>query len=152
MEYDSDFDIGCSSLTKKEFNSTCSKHAHSSGRVNHNARHKSSGLLNKQRKNLNKQRKKSKFDDLRQISFSNSDSDSDSTKNTMLDTIQIDLTQLEAHERKLIHEERRIRNYELTHAHMKARIKLPCLRPVAIASHRRDIIVSKARRNRDLVM
>jgi hypothetical protein len=115
------------------------KHFDSCARINHNARRKSSGLLKKHTEKL-------KLENAR--INSNIDSSLEQITRSTSNTIPIDMGRLDKHERGLIHAESIISDYE--HAHLKSTVKQPYYRPIAIAARRRDVIVSKSRRDRDL--
>ena len=69
--------------------------------------------------------------------------------NAKIDPFCLDVSQLSKYDRALIHEERVI--YDCEHADSKNTIKFPYYRPMTIASRRRDVILSKSRRDCDLV-
>lgn len=143
MEFD--FDEYFDSLSRREPSGRFSKYPkreHSFGRVNHNSRRKSSGLLNKQNKKFktNDSQMDCEFDsDVSKKSF---------VSNAKIDPFRLDVSQLNKYDRALIHEERVICDYE--NADSKKTIKFPYYRTMTIASRRRDIISSKSRRDRDL--
>jgi hypothetical protein len=104
---------------KPKSTSDFARHHHSFGRVNHNARRRSSGLKTKVNSN------------------------------------GLVLSELDTKARALIHRETIIHDFESFMSECSRQqaksIKFPYWRPVAIASRRRDVQMSKQRRDRDLV-